>query len=331
VLLTFLLKIFFFFLIPLLPGYYFFSFVLKEENNPAKALIYSIGLSPVLNLLLLYYLLYFFPGMPLIFYLALPLFLMCLFFVFTPKTALHLKQIKAFYYVVIALSFVFTYLFSSAKILTEHDTFEYALQGKHFFKTLSVYYTQYPFHPENGFYYVGLHGFAFPLIYTWELMFNQQTGTDSIILFKLINPLYAFLLLLLVYEEVKTFGERYARWAVLFLALSTGFIFNALQFHLEMFRHFVFILSLVWMYRCFIKFSKTNFLVLCAILGLQATIHSIGAISSAIQFLLITIYFMVDNQNRNVILPFIGIFILIVFGWIHYILDIFIGTGWVVK
>ena len=330
-LLAFLIKIFLFFLIPLFPGYYFFAFVFKEEKNPTKAIIYSLGLSPVLNLLLLYYLLYFFPGMPILFYLILPLFLLCLFFVFIPKTLLNLKQINVFYYVVIVLSFVFAYLFSSAKTLTEHDTFEYALQGKHFFKTLSVYYTKYPFHPENGFYYVGLHGFAFPLIYTWELMFNQQIGTDSIILFKLINPFYACLLLLLVYEEVKRFGERYALWAVLILALSMGFIFNALQFHLEMFRQYLFLAFVALFVRVLKDLSLKNVLLFAAVAGMQSTVHSIGAIASVIAMAILVVYILLNQIDKKIITIFAGTALLILFGWIQYILDIFIGTGWILR
>jgi hypothetical protein len=326
-----LIKIFLFFLIPLLPGYYFFSFIYNKEINPTKALIYSLGLSPILNLLILYYLLFFFPGKPVLFYLIFPLFLLGLLWVFIPKTFLLLKQIKLNYFLIIILSFIISYLFSSAKTLTEHDTLEYALQGKHFFNKMAVYYTSYPFHPENGFYYIGLHGFTFPLIYTWELMFNKLFNVESIILFKMINPLYSFFLLILVFEEVKTISKTYAFWSVALIALSMGFIFNALQFHLEMLREFLFLVFVSFFIRALNDASIKNILLFAAIAGLQSTVHSIGAIASLIAMAILVFYIFYHNIDKKIITVLSSTLVLILFGWIHYILDIFIGTGWILQ
>jgi hypothetical protein len=314
-----------------LPGYYFFSFIYKEGINPTKALIYSLGLSPILNLLILYYLLFFFSGKPVLFYLIFPLFLLGLLWVFKPKTFLSLKQIKLNYFLIIVLSFIISYLFSSAKTLTEHDTLEYALQGKHFFNKMAVYYTSYPFHPENGFYYIGLHGFTFPLIYTWELMFNNFFNAESIILFKMINPLYSFFLLILVFEEVKTISKTYAFWSVLLIALSMGFIFNALQFHLEMLREFLFLVFVSFFIRALKDASIKNILLFAAIAGLQSTIHSIGAIAACIALALILLKLYLSNMDRKIQTSMFAVLFLLVFGWIHYLLDIFIGTGWILK
>jgi membrane-bound ClpP family serine protease len=196
---------------------------------------------------------------------------------------------------------------------------------------MAVYYTSYPFHPENGFYYIGLHGFTFPLIYTWELMFNKLFNVESIILFKMINPLYSFFLLILVFEEVKTISKTYAFWSVLLIAMSMGFIFNALQFHLEMLREFLFLVFVSFFIRALKDASIKNILLFAAIAGLQSTIHSIGAIAACIALALILLKLYLSNMDRKIQTSMFAVLFLLVFGWIHYLLDIFIGTGWILK
>lgn len=330
-LLPFLLKFLLFFVIPLIPGYYFFAFVFKEEHNSAKAIVYSIGLVPVFNLLVFYYLLLLLPSLPILFYVLVPLLLISLLFLFIPEKKLQLPNAGLFYLGILIFSIVISYVYAQAKTLSEHDTLEYALQGRHFFNTRSVYYTSYPFHAENGFYYVGLHGFAFPLIYTWELMFNQLIGSDSIILFKFINPFYASLLLGLVYEEVKIVGKKYAFWAVCILLFTTGFIFNALQFHLEMLRQYLFLAFAASFIKALKDNSIKNILLFSVIAGLQSTVHSIGAIASAIALAILMAYSIFQKTDKKYIHAIYSVIALVLFGWIHYILDILIGTGWILK
>ncbi|MFN4234536.1 MAG: hypothetical protein ACK4IK_06995 [Bacteroidia bacterium] len=331
---SFLLKFLLFFIIPLIPGYYLFAFVFKEEHNPAKAIVYSIGFVPVFNLLIFYYLLLLLPGLPILFYVLAPLLFISLLFLFIPeknKKKLQLPNSSLSYLGILIFSIVISYIYAQAKPVSEHDTLEYALQGRHFFNTRSVYYTSYPFHAENGFYYVGLHGFAFPLIYTWELMFNQLIGSDSIILFKFINPFYATLLLGLVYEEVKIVGKKYAFWAVLVLLFTTGFIFNALQFHLEMLRQYLFLAFAASFIKALKNNSIKNILLFSVIAGLQSTVHSIGAIASAIAIVILMAYAIFQKTDKKYIHAIYSVIALVLFGWIHYILDILIGTGWILK
>lgn len=328
-LLAYIIKLTFFFLLPAIPGYIFFSRFLKEDNS-LKAFVYALGISPVFSLLIFYYFLLLFKDFSTVFYLSAFLiapFIMLLY----PDKSFSILYPKWNLLLGFLIALVGIYVYVSGKSLSEHDTLEYALQGKHFFNQMSVNYTKYPFHPENGFYYVGLHGFAFPLIYTWELMFNQQLGTDSIILFKLINPLYACLLLLLVYEEVKSFGEKYALWAVLILALSIGFIFNALQFHLEMFRQYLFLAFVALFVRVLKDLTLKNVLLFAAVAGMQSTVHSIGAIASVIAMAVLFVYIFLNQIDKKRLTIFAGTAFLILFGWIHYILDIFIGTGWILR
>lgn len=328
-LLAYLIKLFFFFIVPSIPGYIFFSRFFKEENT-LKSLVYAIGISPVISLLCLYYFLFLFNGLSPWFYLSiytlfpflLPLYKAKKYSLVFPKWHLILA---------LALLFVAVFFYASGKSLTEHDTLEYALQGKHFFNTLSVYYTPYPYHAENGFYYIGLHGFAFPLVFTWELFMNKVLNLEGTILFQSINAIYAILLLCLVYSELKKYGLKYAIIATLLIAFTTGFIFNALQFHLEMLRQFLFLVFIIMFVRSLKSFSLLNMLIFAAIAGLQSTVHSIGAISSVIALAILFIFWIVNVKEKKYLHAFYSSVVLILFGWIHYILDILIGTGWILK
>lgn len=327
----YLIKVFLFFILPAVPGYVFFSrFFNYEENNSLKPLIYALGISPVFSLLVLYYSMLIFKGLHPFFYVFIFYFSPYLLFIIKLNTIrLHFPDWK--YLAGIISFFVLVFFYASRKALTEHDTLEYALQGKHFFNYLSVYYTSFPFHEENGFYYIGLHGFAFPLIYTWELMINQLFHSDSILLFKAVNSVYALLLLLLVFTELRKFGLKYAIAATFILALTSGFIFNALQFHLEMIRQFLFLAFVMFFINALTQHFFSALLVFSAIAGLQSTIHSIGAIAAAIALAIVILKLFITNSDKKLYHSLLATVFLIVFGWIHYILDILIGTGWILK
>lgn len=327
----YLLKVFLFFILPAVPGYIFFArYFNHKENNSLKPLIYALGISPVFSLLVLYYALLIFKGLsPLVYVLLFSLSPFLLLIFKFDASRLQFPDWKYAAAVIIFLASVFFY--ASRKELTEHDTLEYALQGRHFFYHLSVYYTSIPYHAENGFYYVGLHGFAFPLIYTWESMVNQLFHSDSILLFKAVNSVYALLLLLLVFAELRKFGVRYAIVATIILALTSGFIFNALQFHLEMMRQFLFLAFVMFFINALIQHSFSALLVFSAIAGLQSTIHSIGAIAAAIAFAIVILKLFITNLDKKLFQSFLAVVFLITFGWMHYILDVLIGTGWILK
>lgn len=329
--LTYLLKVFLFFILPAVPGYIFFArYFNHEENNSLKPLIYALGISPVFSLLVLYYALFIFKGLsPLVYVLLFSLspFLL-LIFEFDSKRLLF-PDWKYVAGVIMFLVLVFFY--ASRKELTEHDTLEYALQGRHFFHHLSVYYTSIPFHSENGFYYVGLHGFAFPLIYTWELMVNQLFRSESILLFKAVNSIYALLLVVLAFAELRKLGLKYAIAATIILALTSGFIFNSLQFHLEMMRQFLFLAFVMFFINALTQHSFSALLVFSAIAGLQSTIHSIGAIAAAIALAIVILKLFITHSDKKLYQSFLALVFLIAFGWIHYILDVIIGTGWILK
>lgn len=328
-LLAYLIKLLFFFILPAIPGYVFFSRFFKEKNT-LKSLVYAVGISPIFSLLGLYYFLLFFKGLSPWFYLStftLPPFLMLLY----KEKNYSIVFPKWYLFLASAILIAAVFIYASGKSLTEHDTIEYALQGKHFYNQVSVYYTPYPFHSENGFYYVGLHGFAFPLIFTWELFLNEVLHLQGNILFQSINASYAVLLLLLIFSEMKKYGLKYALIATLLIAFTSGFIFNALQFHLEMLRQYLFLVFIFMFVRSLQSYSLLNMLMFAAIAGLQSTVHSISAIASALALAILIVYWIVNTNKKKYLHAFYSLAVLILFGWIHYILDILIGTGWILK
>ncbi|MBK8949151.1 MAG: hypothetical protein IPM68_09940 [Flavobacteriales bacterium] len=61
----------------------------------------------------------------------------------------------------------------------DHDVLEYGVQGRWFLDTLEATYQRLRFDAVSGFYYVGLHGFSFPLLFTWEGLWERLTGATA--------------------------------------------------------------------------------------------------------------------------------------------------------
>jgi hypothetical protein len=52
--------------------------------------------------------------------------------------------------------------------VNDHDWFEYGALGKSFYNNQKIGYDKLRYYPQNGFFFIGLHGFAVPLFKTFE-------------------------------------------------------------------------------------------------------------------------------------------------------------------
>jgi hypothetical protein len=314
--------------LPALAGYMLFVNVFKH-NHRQELLIWACGLFPAIQMMILYYLLWLFPSFSDGFYLFIPFILMTLGLFFHKQTEQRNLKIYdvAILFLIICISGVWAFL----KPLTEHDTIEYALQGKHFFMHHAIAYLQVPFHSENGFYFVGKHGFLFPLIFTWESMMNELLNNERIFVFKMNNLYYSGLLIWFIYIKTKVYTEKHALIITSSIALSIGFVFNSLQFHPEMMRQFFFFFMLIIGYQTIVH-KHLHWVVLMGVTaGISSNIHSINAIA-AIFMILAYFSFTIISKEKNVWRN-VGVITTLFFisGMIHYLIDLIWGTGWILN
>lgn len=217
----------------------------------------------------------------------------------------------------------------SSKSLTEHDVLEYAVQGKVFYTTKVIGYSAHRLDELSGFYYVGLHGFSFPLQATNERLLNGIFHANSDYYFRALNSIYGMLILVgLFLFSLRRNGIWFALIFTFGLVISYGFFETIMKYHIDNFRIFFFLgtLYLSWNY---LRTGTFNQLILVTIfLSAQANAHSLGCLL-AIMFLGILFVFSETPIIERIKQFALVAVIFLLFGGLHYILDLTIGTGWI--
>lgn len=313
-----------------------------NKLNLFITMLCGLGGGLYLNTLVLYYYLYFFCNWEWCWY-WLILAGVYTFLVYKAKDAIGLllthvtkkiirvdKKILIAGLVILAFFFVGWSYYISTKSITEHDTLEYAVQGNIFYKNRCIRYVQHRYDNSSGFYYVGLHGFSFPLLGTFENITNEYFNSDNLF-FRSINSIYGILIVLLVYFIGWEFTDK--KYAVLICAsmlLNYGFFETIMKYHLDNYRVFFFLLGVYLMYDILKESDKRILVVWSMVLGAQSNIHSLGFMLAIIE--LIVVFLFMDEiftiKLKRVSLS--GI-IMLLSGGLHYVLDIFMGTGWIFK
>lgn len=214
------------------------------------------------------------------------------------------------------------------KPITDHDALIYVAQGKVFFDDLAINYGPERFHEANSYYYIGQHAFTYPLQLTWERMINQVIGVESDIFFRHISLFYFVLMLALPYYWLRKVNARLGFLAVVLL-FTAGVNWNSLMYqNLDTFRIFLFAVMVIFMLRLVRKVNKLHVLGFGLFAGLAAGVHSIGMMLAAMAGLVLVL-FMRGNFVRER-LPAWGMaaVLIVLFGGLHYLLDLTIGTGW---
>lgn len=242
------------------------------------------------------------------------------------------RWVKILMILVLCLFYMGWNYYISKKFVTEHDTLEYAVQGNVFFKDRCINYSKHRYDKESGFYYVGLHGFSFPLIRTFENMSNKFLNSNDLF-FRSVNSIYGlFIILIIMFVTIEKTSLLYGLIVSSALLLNYGFFENIMKYHLDNYRVFFVILSFYMMY----VFLKTNSLhllpLLSFILGAQGNIHSLGFMISIIQMMVLFFYLIKKFSWRAGVKKFLIVGLLaMLFGGVHYLIDITAGTGWIFK
>lgn len=216
-------------------------------------------------------------------------------------------------------------LLSASKPFVEHDAMEYAVFGNSIAQKAEVVYAKHHYDKETGFYYYGLHGYAFPLLRTLECFINGWLSTGDLI-FRSLNAVCGLLLILLAGITGLYFSGRFAIWLMLCLLMSYVFIFSFFQVSVDHFRMMqLFAFVLLWYQSRKFKHSHPWYLLLCFLAGLAAFSHALNMLLLSV-FLGIEFYFLFRLHIKPVVISLLGFGL---GGALHYLLETLIGTGWI--
>lgn len=328
----------------------------KEKiHSNLELLLYSLGLGPIFTSLLLYYLLILFPyrsnffylSSVLIVYLILSLLGRKYFSVLWTAVIKKTKNIKktfkklntyhqiefiVFSTVIILFlaSFIFFYLTNTLQTsLDGTDALKYGTLGKILFKERSLEFRWIRTYPETGFYSTINQAPSFSLFLTWEKIIDSFFKADKDLYYKSFSAYYALLILgVLVFWVSKK--SKYLALLSIFALLSGMSFFNKLtQQHLDSYRVFFLIISWIFLAYSIEKKDFLSYFLLGIFSGFAAFAHTIGAILVVLNCLAF-FFFIRDNLKNKFSRTGFLIILIIIFGWLHYILDTFWGFGWVI-
>ncbi|MDD2224793.1 MAG: glycosyltransferase family 39 protein [Candidatus Shapirobacteria bacterium] len=326
----------FYFYLPIVLLAFILKFTKNQKTLPKPLLVFtSFGIGPGIISIIVYYLLFFLPKYSSCFYVII---LLIIIFIITIITNSYIKEsvyliiglVKNTNKIILILLFIilsFWQIIVFTIPILGHDTYEYANQGKIFFNNKQITYSKHQFDQNTNFYYVGRHGFAYPLVATTEKFFNDIFNINKDLLFKSISGYYWILIILLQYYILSKKNKTLAIISTITLVSSFGFTIMFAFFHLDTFRIFLLLLSIICCLFSLKNNNTINLILFGITSGISGNIHSIGVILSMILFLT---YFLfskekINHKFKNLFIVFITF---LIFGGIHYLFDIIWGTGW---
>ncbi len=214
------------------------------------------------------------------------------------------------------------------KPLVDHDVLEYGVQGRIFLRDRAITYQRFRFDAVSGFHYVGLHGFSFPLLFTWEGLWGALLGVRSDAWVRSITMWYAWLLIAFCWSLLR----RIDRWAAVFggiaLTAPIGFLFLMAIYHLDSLRIMLFTCAMAAFVAVLRAPSKERVLLFGALAGAQAFVHSVGAILAGV-LVAVLLFALPIRWDKRVGWLAQGLGMMLLFGAVHYLVDIVSGTGWI--
>ncbi|MBL7945452.1 MAG: hypothetical protein JNN32_05265 [Flavobacteriales bacterium] len=223
-----------------------------------------------------------------------------------------------------------TYVMLVYKPLVDHDILEYGTQGRIFLRDMAIRYERHHYDEASGFYYVGLHGFSFPLLFTWEGLLRGLFHGDGDAWVRLQTPFFAWLLVTFVWVWVRCFGAWLAVWVVGAFTLTIGFLYLNTIYHVDPVRIFLFTVSMALFIAVLRSPSSTALFLWGIVLGAHALTHSLGMILAP--FMLAVYVFVAPGAfPARLRQGALATSAFLVAGGFHYILDVAVGTGWLFK
>lgn len=302
--------------------------------------ITGLALGPYLTTLVLYYALTLWPGLPELSLILLPVLLFVMLAQVARRGWTRLAQLvwgipgrlrdAALWPFLLGTLFllVITVLFLANKPLVDHDVLEYGVQGRIFLRDRAIEYQRYPFDAATGFHYVGLHGFSFPLLFTWEGLWGAWAGLRSDLWVRSITMWYAWLLIAFCWSLLRRVDRWLAVAGGIALAAPVGFLFLMTIYHLDSYRIFFFTATLAAFVALLQAPSRERLLLFAVLVGAQAFIHSVGAILAGVM-VAVLLFALPLPWTRRARWLLRGVGVMLLMGAVHYVVDVFKGTGWI--
>ena len=327
----------------------------RKIHSNLELLLYSLGLGPVLTSLLLYYLLLFFPYQPYLFYLLF-IFSIYLFLSFLGRkyfsvllsnisekiknTKKIFKNLNAYHQIesiifisvliIFLVSFLFLYLTNTLQTpLDGTDALKYGTLGKIYFMEKSLEYRWIRPYPKTGFYFYTNQAPSFSLLLTWEKIMDSFFNADKDTYYKSLSAYYALLILSVLVLWLSKKSKYLALLGIFGLLSGFSFSQTLITQHLDSYRIFFLVISWIFLAYAVEKKDFLSFLLLGIFSGFAAFSHTIGAVIVIFNCLAFFIFLKGNLKDKLTRTTFI-IILIIVCGWLHYILDIFWGYGWVI-
>jgi hypothetical protein len=223
-----------------------------------------------------------------------------------------------------------TQLMLRYKPLVDHDILEYGTQGLRFLSELEIRYEKHHFDAGTGFYYVGLHAFGFPLLFTWEGLLRGLFNDGGDAWVRSLTPFYATLTVAFLWSTIRRHDKWVAVWTAGAFTLTLGFLYLNTIYHVDPVRLFLFSASVVLFMMALDEPAHANLVLWAVLLGMHAFVHSLGMILApfmVLTFLLVATdpWLLRLRQASGVVLVFLFA------GGAHYVVDVILGTGWLLK
>ena len=328
----------------------------KEKiHSNLELFLYSLGLGPVFTSLILYYLLLFSPHQSYLFYL-LGVFVCYLFLSLLGRKCFSVlytditrkvrnlkktfKNLNTYHQIELILfsslvtfllaSFLFLYLTNTLQTpLDGTDALRYGTLGKITFKEKSLEYRWIRHYPKTGFYYSMNHAPSFSLLKTWEMIVDNFFSAEKDLYYKSISTYYALLIFGLMFFWLCKKNKYLALLGICALLSGFSFFQTLILQHLDSYRIFFLIISWIFLGYAIEKKDSLSFLLLGIFSGFAAFSHTIGAVLVVFNCLTLFIFIKGNLKYRLSRTCFVT-FLIIIFGWFHYILDIIWGRGWII-
>jgi hypothetical protein len=311
--------------------------------NKNKLFIYSLGLGPAVTAIVLYYIMLFLPGLQASVYIYIIItlgisagwFLRSEFIENLVWIKFRIAEFKTHNGVLFFLSSVAITLFLAVWILTivnipiqRHDTFEYATQAKIIADEKQIEYKQFNLHEDTYFYFVSQHGLNFPILAVFENLINEIFGIESDFYFRSVTGYYWILTLLTYWTWVYRKDLVLSIFGLSALVLVPGFLGSFFFYHIDTFRLFFICTTATFIYYAFKNQLYRLDIITGVYLGLMMNAHALNVFIGLAWIFLFFIFKQDSLKNKFKHTLLLCLFA-ILFGGIHYVLDTFIGTGWI--
>lgn len=251
---------------------------------------------------------------------------------------------KAIYAGVLALSLLVVGARAVQALVTlptvGHDTWEYAALGKSIHHERIITFRYYPFFQHNGFYSVSRHAPSFPLFLTWERMLDDVLGVapgirhgevchkDS--LFRSVSLYYGLLLLLGIAHVLAKESRMLAPAGVIAFVGTPASYAAIFAYYVDPFRWFFLNAMLLALHAAVARPSRGRQRILGATAGFAAYAHSIGAVAAGPAVCAFIAAAPLRWAQRCDAGLRVVAYATLCGGW-HYLLDLCIGTHWILR